>query len=53
MTYDHNRLISFAKNVFTSVGLLDERAQLVAKTLVCSDLMGHTTHGLQLLSSQV
>ena len=49
MTYDHKHLTSFAKKVLTSVGLPDNRAQLVAETLVCSDLMGHTTHGLQLL----
>ena len=49
MTYDHLSLISFAQRVLSSVGLPEDRALLVAQTLVCSDLMGHTTHGLQLL----
>lgn len=49
MTYDHNHLVSFAKNVLMTAGLPEDRSKLVAETLVCSDLMGHTTHGLQLL----
>lgn len=49
MTYDHNHLVSFAQKVLMTAGLTEGRSLLVAETLVCSDLMGHTTHGLQLL----
>ena len=47
--YHHQSLTDFARQVLMQAGLYRERASLVAEILVCSDLMGHTTHGLQLL----
>ncbi len=47
--YRPSVLEAFATEVLTSTGLPEERAQVVSRTLVASDLMGHTTHGLQLL----
>lgn len=49
MRYSHLSLTTFATTVLTKAGLPNDRASLVAEVLVCSDLMGHTTHGLQLL----
>ena len=48
-TYSHTQLIQFATDLLSAAGLKDDRARVVAETLVESDLMGHTTHGLQLL----
>jgi len=42
-------LTSFADRLLRRAGLPEERARCVAETLVAADLMGHTTHGLQLL----
>ncbi|MDH3649874.1 MAG: Ldh family oxidoreductase [Saprospiraceae bacterium] len=47
--YKAEQLVHFASNAFQQCGLTDERAEIVARTLVEADLMGHTTHGLQLL----
>ncbi len=49
MIYNAADLTSFAREVLFRAGLPVDRALLVAETLVASDLMGHTTHGLQLL----
>lgn len=48
-TYSHTSLIRFATELLSIAGLKKDRARVVAETLVESDLMGHTTHGLQLL----
>lgn len=42
-------LIEFATALLAKAGLPTDRAQTVAETLVEGDLLGHTTHGLQLL----
>lgn len=47
--YNHKLLIDFAIEVLSKAGLKKERAAVVAETLVEADLMGHSTHGLQLL----
>ncbi|MDH5397227.1 MAG: Ldh family oxidoreductase [Cyclobacteriaceae bacterium] len=47
--FDAQRLINFAFGLLHKVGLEKEMAQITAKTLVESDLMGYTTHGLNLL----
>ncbi len=47
--YDHTVLIDYAVSILEKAGLPGDRSAIVAKTLVTSDLMGHTTHGLQLL----
>jgi len=43
-------LIAFATALLTGTGLEREKAATVAALLVEGDLLGHTTHGLQLLS---
>ncbi|MBZ0297032.1 MAG: Ldh family oxidoreductase [Anaerolineae bacterium] len=43
-------LTSFATQLLEAAGLEPERARVVAETLVEADLMGHSTHGLQLLA---
>lgn len=47
--YAAEALIRFAHDLLVSVGTPQEKAQAVAEILVEGDLMGHTTHGLQLL----
>jgi LDH2 family malate/lactate/ureidoglycolate dehydrogenase len=42
-------LLSFAEALFKAAGLPSERAAIVAEVLVEGDLMGHSTHGLQLI----
>jgi LDH2 family malate/lactate/ureidoglycolate dehydrogenase len=42
-------LIEFAADLLVRAGLPFDRATVVAETLVEGDLLGHTTHGLQLL----
>jgi len=42
-------LIDFATDLLAKAGLPSDRATIVAETLVEGDLLGHTTHGLQLL----
>jgi LDH2 family malate/lactate/ureidoglycolate dehydrogenase len=44
------KLRDFAAALLTSGGLPRDRAATVAEILVEADLMGHTTHGLQLLA---
>ena len=48
--YDADSLIVFAKSLLGKVDLPADRAAAVADILVEGDLMGHTTHGLQLLA---
>lgn len=48
--FQYENLIRFATNLFVKAGLPKDRAAVMASTLVESDLMGHITHGLALLS---
>jgi LDH2 family malate/lactate/ureidoglycolate dehydrogenase len=48
--YDADSLIAFAKSLLERLDLPSERAAVVADILVEGDLIGHTTHGLQLLA---
>jgi LDH2 family malate/lactate/ureidoglycolate dehydrogenase len=43
-------LTAFAQALLRKAGMPDDKAQAVATVLVDGDLMGHTTHGLQLLA---
>ena len=47
--FDCASLISLATDLMTRSGLPEDRARVVAEVLVEGDLMGHDTHGLQLL----
>ncbi|MGI9500260.1 MAG: Ldh family oxidoreductase [Geminicoccaceae bacterium] len=47
-TYRTADLIAFAGSLFKAAGLRSERAEIVGSLLVEADLMGHSTHGLQL-----
>jgi L-lactate dehydrogenase len=49
--YDASDLITFAVRLMQAVGLAQDRARVVAEVLVEADLMGHSTHGLQLLAA--
>ncbi|HEX6707478.1 MAG TPA: Ldh family oxidoreductase [Albitalea sp.] len=49
--FDAAALQGFAEALLGRAGLAQERARVVADVLVEADLMGHTTHGLQLLAS--
>lgn len=51
--YSHEKLIQFASQLLAKAGIPVDRANVVAKTLVEADLMGHTTHGLHLLPAYV
>jgi LDH2 family malate/lactate/ureidoglycolate dehydrogenase len=44
-------LIQFAAALLEAAGMSDEQSPVVAEVLVEADLMGHDTHGLQLLPS--
>jgi LDH2 family malate/lactate/ureidoglycolate dehydrogenase len=50
MRYSARNLVSFASNLLAGAGLDAEKAHTVADILVEGDLLGHTTHGLQLLA---
>lgn len=41
-------LVAFARGLFATAGCDGDKPQLIAELLVEADLMGHTTHGLQL-----
>ncbi len=43
-------LIAFARALLVAAGLEADKARIVAEILVEADLLGHTTHGLALLS---
>jgi L-lactate dehydrogenase len=49
--HDAGTLIAFAKSLLQAAGMPDDRARDVADILVEADLLGHDTHGLQLLST--
>lgn len=46
--YEAAELTTFAARLFGKAGLCGEKARLTAELLVAADMMGHTTHGLQL-----
>jgi len=48
--FDAAALEGFAEALLTRAGLARERARVVAQVLVEGDLLGHGTHGLQLLA---
>ncbi len=47
--YSAASLTTFATDLLVAAGMTSPRAAVVARILVEGDLMGHTTHGLQLL----
>ena len=49
-TYQAADLVAFGRQLLEQAGLAYERATVVSEVLVEGDLLGHTTHGLQLLS---
>ena len=49
--YDAPALIAFAQSLLTAAGMPQDRAHDVADILVEADLLGHDTHGLQLLAT--
>lgn len=48
--YAAQELATFAAQLFERAGLPADRARIMADILVEADLMGHSTHGLQLLA---
>ncbi|MBT5266066.1 MAG: Ldh family oxidoreductase [Rhodospirillaceae bacterium] len=46
--YDAEALSDFSRKLFGAAGMEADKAAIVAPLLVEADLMGHTTHGLQL-----
>jgi LDH2 family malate/lactate/ureidoglycolate dehydrogenase len=51
LRYAATELHLFAEHLLVAAGMPDEKAEAVAEILVDGDLLGHTTHGLQLLPS--
>jgi L-lactate dehydrogenase len=49
--YAASDLLALARRLLAAAGMPDDKAQGVAEVLVDGDLLGHTTHGLQLLPS--
>jgi L-lactate dehydrogenase len=49
--YDPSRLHSYAHDLLVAAGMPGDKAEAVADILIDGDLLGHTTHGLQLLPS--
>lgn len=49
LRYHASDLLTFAGSLLTAAGLPDDRARVVAEILLESDLLGHTTHGLDML----
>lgn len=47
--YDASRLHDYAHDLLAAAGMPGDKAQAVADILIDGDLLGHTTHGLQLL----
>ena len=45
------RLVAFSRALLLAAGMPADKAEAVSTVLVEGDLMGHTTHGLQLLAS--
>lgn len=50
LRYDAEALREFATRLMPGAGLATERAQVVAEVLLESDLLGHDTHGLDMLA---
>ena len=48
--YDYKGLHKFAQELAVKAGLPADRAAAVAEVLIEADLMGHTTHGLSMLT---
>jgi L-lactate dehydrogenase len=48
--YAASELLAFARRLLARAGLSHDRSGIVAEILLEADLMGHTTHGLQLLA---
>ena len=48
--YKAEDLIRFATALLDKAGLEADKSKVVAEILVEGDLLGHTTHGLQLLA---
>lgn len=48
-----HQLIEFSSSILQIAGLEHDKSETVAEILVEADLMGHTTHGLQLLPAYV
>jgi LDH2 family malate/lactate/ureidoglycolate dehydrogenase len=48
--YAASDLLTFVSRLFEAAGLEASRAAVVAEVLIEGDLMGHSTHGLQLIS---
>lgn len=51
--FNYKSLIHFTKQVLVLSGMERKKAKVVAETLMEADLMGHSTHGLQLLKVYV
>ena len=49
--YSASALTTFAHDALAAAGMPTDKAQAVAGILIDGDLLGHTTHGLQLLPS--
>lgn len=49
--YGAAELLAFSRHLLVGAGMPDDKAQGVSEVLVEGDLLGHTTHGLQLLPS--
>ena len=47
--YDKDEVQQFVLNLLLASGMELEKAKVVCEILVKGDLMGHTTHGLQML----
>lgn len=47
--YHASDLLTFAATLLAAAGLPEDRARVVAEILLESDLLGHTTHGLDML----
>lgn len=50
-TFDAGRLLAFSQALLQAAGMPADKAVAVADVLVDADLLGHETHGLQLLAS--
>jgi LDH2 family malate/lactate/ureidoglycolate dehydrogenase len=51
MSYRPGDLLAFADALLRKAGLPDDRARVVAEVLLEGDLLGHTTHGLDMLAA--
>ena len=49
--FDSQSLITFTTGLFTAAGMDDDKATIVARLLVLTDMMGRRTHGLALCPS--